>query len=190
MLFWHLYNHQTTFVACAIWQFCIYTSPCLCPPCVKSWAFYCASLCRKEKFLLRPEPITIWVEVGVGIAPQSLQRGRGTQIQMRQGSPVAQHGNILISWISHRRPAKVWANWLLQQVTRATIDGPSFTWHKHQADLGKGRVTHGWNCSISQHLKTTDETWNNTGPGTHLTPGVGVWSSTQTSLIQHEARLF
>ena len=67
----------------------------------------CLPVCRKEKFLLRPEPITVWVEVGVGIAPQSLQRGRGTQIPMRQRSLVLQHGNILLSWISPRRPAKL-----------------------------------------------------------------------------------
>lgn len=175
-------------------QFCIYTSPRLCPPCVKSWAFYCAALCRKEKFLLGTEPISTWVGVWVRLSPPLLQRGRGTQIQNEgrwdEGAWRPNMGTFAFLDFSHK------ASKTLSKLTFVAGRWSNCWWpefHLKQASSwpGKGKVTHSCDCSISRHLKRLQmRPERNTGPGTHLTPGAGVWSSTQTTLIQHEARLF
>lgn len=56
MLFWHLYNHQKTFIACAIWQLYIDTSPCLRPPCIESWASTVPHCVGNRHFYLDQSP--------------------------------------------------------------------------------------------------------------------------------------
>lgn len=167
-------------MACAVWQFCISMSPCLPSPYGKPSAHSIMSPHVGKKNTYQESLSTdrnrgSILSIVTKVEDRYRHKGKVNDRQ-ELGTP---RFALLLSWSSHIPVTKHWAGWLLQLVTGATIDGLRVYVDLESRWPWEGKLTHNWDKTISLHWKTSQmRPQRNSGPGTHLIPGGGAWSST------------
>lgn len=172
-------------MACAFGNFAFSLLP-ACALLCKAWSFLlCLPVQEKAMSGQIRAHIDMGGDGGVVISSIATKEEGYTDTKRRLCTPT---WDLSLSCVTHIRPVKFWASWLLQQVAGATADdGPRFTWNKHPADLGKGKSHITRIVPFSFTLKGPK--WDlkeNTEPGTPLTLGARVCSFTQTTSTQQE----